>query len=186
MATALTVEMGEMRLACAADGSLMANGLGACVALCLYDAVVRVAALVQIVLPTAPSLAGRPPLFLPPAQCAHTAVPHVLEALEREGASLARLQAALIGGARIFSFATGSAESLSRLEIGARNAAAVREHLASQGIVLTAEDIGGQCGRNVRLDAGTGSVWVQRIGAEEILLACLASPPATLLIGAAA
>ena len=182
-----TVEMGEMRLACRGEATLLANGLGACVGLCLYDAALRLAALVHIVLPTAPTLPGCPALFLPPAQCAHTAVPHVLEALEREGASLSRLQAAIVGGAQIFSHAAGNGQP-SRLELGARSAAAVREGLDAHGVSLAAQDIGGHFGRNLRLDARTGDVWVRRIGGEERLLVQLgtAVPSKKVSLGVAA
>jgi len=64
------------------------------------------------------------------------------------------------------------------LEIGPRNAEAVRAALQREGIPLMAEDVGGTFGRTVGLCIRTGDFWVRRIGGEEQKLASLshASP----------
>lgn len=176
MASVVAVEMGETGVARSADARLQAHGLGACVGLCLYDAHARLAALVHVVLPATlarTALDARPPLSPPPGKCADTAVAHALAEITRQGGQAARVQAALVGGAQIFTAAASDGEAQSRLEIGQRNVRAVKEELARASIPLCAEDTGGRFGRTVTLDAGTGTVWVRPVGLSERLLVIL-------------
>jgi len=171
--------MGETGVARVADGRLAANGLGACVGLCLYEAAARIAVLVHVVLPaTLPPPARSSPTIPssfrpPPGKCADTALAHALAEIVRQGGQVGRVEAALVGGAQIFSAPSADAAPPSRLEIGQRNVLALKEELARAGIALRAEDTGGHGGRTVALDAGTGAVWVRPVGLGERLLITL-------------
>ncbi len=189
---AIMVEMGETGASREADARLQAGGLGACVGLCLYDAGVRAAVLVHIVLPqtlTASPLASRSPLSSLPGKCADTAIPHALAEIRRLGGKTEQVQAALVGGAHIFTGGASDTAPVSRLEIGQRNVIAVKEALIREGIPLCAEETGGQGGRTVSLDAATGTVWVRPVGLGERLLVTLGGlsrSKITLLEGAPA
>lgn len=179
----IAVEMGGTWVSGACRDRLVAQGLGACVSLSLYDSVARLAAMVHIVLPETPAA----PLFdPPPGRCADTAVAHAVRLIVAQGADRTRLRAAMAGGSHIFSHAPSpggrqSPAAPSRLEIGPRNADAVRAALAALDIPLVAEDVGGHCGRTVTLCVASGDVYVRRIGAGERRLGSLASPaPAPL------
>jgi len=176
MTLVMAVEMGETGLTRAADARLEARGLGACVGLCLYETHARLAVLVHIVLPVTlpPSgLNARTAPLLPPGKCADTAVAHALAEIIRQGGQAARVQAALVGGAQIFTDADSDMATRSRLEIGLRNVHAVKEELARVHVPLCAEDTGGHFGRTVTLDAATGTVWVRPVGLTERLLIVL-------------
>lgn len=176
MAAVVTVEMGETGLTRAADARLQAHGLGACVGLCLYESHARLAVLVHVVLPvTLPrsDVGARPAIPPPPGKCADTAVAHALAEITRQGGQPARVQAALVGGAQIFTTAASDLGTRSRLEIGQRNVHAVKEELARAHIALCAEDTGGHFGRTVTLDAATGTVRVRPVGLAERVLVVL-------------
>ncbi len=186
MAASVAVEMGEVWISGVPDERLTAVGLGACVGLCLYDPAVRLGAMAHIVLPETPHplpLFRGQPLPARPGKCADTAVAFLLAEIVERGARVRHLRAAMAGGAHIFSHASfakpGSASSahggaaLSRLEIGPRNAEAVREALERAGIPLMAEDVGGTFGRTVGLCIRTGDFWVRRIGGDDQKLAAL-------------
>lgn len=176
MASVVTVEMGETGLSCAADARLQAHGLGACVGLCLYEAHTRLAVLVHVVLPVTLARSGlgaRPAISPPPGKCADTAVSHALAEIRRQGGQAARVQAALVGGAQIFTAVASDTGAQSRLEIGQRNVLAVKEELARAQIPLCAEDTGGHFGRTVTLDTATGTVWVRPVGLTERMLVTL-------------
>ncbi len=176
MASVVTVEMGETGLVCSAETRLQAHGLGACVGLCLYESHARLAVLVHVVLPvTLPrsDLGTRAPVAPLPGKCADTAVAHALGEITRQGGQAARVQAALVGGAQIFTAAASDLGTRSRLEIGQRNVHAVKEGLAQARIPLCAEDTGGHFGRTVTLDAATGTVWVRPVGLMERMLVIL-------------
>ena len=173
---AILVEMGETGATRESDTQLQAGGLGACVGLCLYEAGVRAAVLVHIVLPktlTPSSFAGRMPHTPSPGKCADTAIPHALAEIQKLGGQISRVEAAIVGGAHIFTGGATDNAPISRLEIGQRNILAIKEALLREGIPLTAEETGGQGGRTVSLDAATGGVWVRPVGLTDRLLVIL-------------
>lgn len=185
----IAVEMAETWVSSTGQDRLVAQGLGACVSLALYDPVTRLAAMVHIVLPETlvptsawASAAAAPRLYdPPPGKCADTAVPHAVRQIVAQGAEITRLRGALAGGSHIFSHASSSngrqsPAALSRLEIGPRNAEAVRAALASFDIPLIVEDVGGHCGRTVTLCVATGDVYVRRVGADEKCIGSLGLP----------
>ncbi len=176
MATTTSVEMGETGLERAAGLRLQACGLGACVGLCLYEPRAQVALLVHVVLPqTLPPASSRTAAVPLPGKCADTALLHALAEIGRCGGQSQFIQAALVGGAQIFSPPStgGDPAAVSRLEIGPRNIAALKEQLVRVGVPLCAEDTGGHGGRTVTLEAGTGHVWVRPVGLPERLLTTL-------------
>jgi len=141
-------------------------GLGSCIGLCVFDPVARLGAVAHVVLPEAGSSESQDP-----GRYADTAVPYLLDELERRGAMKHRLRAAIAGGAQLFTFA-GASESLN---VGERNVAAVKRHLAASGVRLMAEDTGGKTGRTVVMDARTGAVRVKQPGQPERELVSLLS-----------
>ena len=183
----IAVEMGETWVSGTGQDRLVAQGLGACVSLCLYDPFARLAAMAHVVLPEtmAPtalrsSAAARPP-DAPPGRSADTAVPHAVRQIVSHGGDASRLRAAIVGGSHIFSHASGaqgqrSTAMLSRLEIGPRNTEALRAALDALDIPLVAEDTGGHCGRTVTLCVASGDVFVRRVGADERRVGCLGVP----------
>ena len=71
----------------------------------------------------------------------------------------------LVGGASMFG-APGS----STLEVGSRNAIAVRELLVAQRIPILAEAVGGSRGRTIKVDVATGEVTVREAGGKDAQL----------------
>ena len=69
-----------------------------------------------------------------------------------------RLEAVLAGGARMF--------ALGELDIGARNAAAVRAGLAASGLTVRAAETGGSRGRTMRVVVGDCTVTVKEAGGQ--------------------
>ncbi len=160
--------MGELAVSRTDGDELVAIGLGSCIGLALIDRQAGVAGLAHVVLPESTTTAG------PPGKFADTAVPELISQLERLGATKRRLQAVLIGGARMFAIGAS-------LDIGSRNAAAVKEHLARYGVPIHAEETGGNRGRTARVVLGT-DVSSQLAGGERTSLLALGGGgrPATL------
>ncbi len=154
-APVIAVGLGDLFVSTSED--LVAYSLGSCVGICLWDPVVRVAAMAHVVLPTAP--AGR---VSTPGKFGDTAVPAMLAALERAGALKLRLECTIAGGAAVLAIGGG------RLPIiGERNVEAVRAALTKADIRIVGEQTGGNQGRTVRLDPRSGRVRVRTVrGAE--------------------
>lgn len=133
--------MGDLVVSATEGDELVAIGLGSCIGLAMVDRLAGVAGLAHVVLPESSGTAG------PPGKFADTAVPELLAQMERLGAVKRRVQAVLIGGARMF--AVGGS-----MDIGSRNATAVRDQLRQLGILVHAEEIGGSRGRTARVVLG--------------------------------
>lgn len=130
------------------DGqTLVAYGLGSCVAVGLYDPANGIGALAHVMLPRQPSAATNPP-----GKYADTTVRAMLEALIEAGGSYASVEGWVVGGADIFPLA-----DLDLPEgIGRRTAAVARETLAALDVQVVDETVGGEEGRTVVYDTSTG------------------------------
>jgi chemotaxis protein CheD len=172
----LTVEMAEMRVSVRLTDTLAAFGLGACVAVCIYDPTLKVAGLAHIVAPrqqsytdaAAAKIAGRSP-----AKFADTAIPMLIDSIDRAGGRRTNLRAAIVGGAAIFGSIAGPSALPSGLEIGDRNITATIEELTSHDIMLCGAAVGGNCGRTVMFRVCDGAVIVKPIGGEASVLTIL-------------
>ena len=135
-------------------------GLGSCVAIAIHDATARVGGLAHVLLPH--TSIGRDDGNR--AKFASTAVPLLLEEMAALGAP-GPYVAKIVGGAGLFRqlLAVGGT-------IGTRNVEAVRGALAAAGVAIAAEDVGGDEGRSVYFDVGTGKVRVRSVrGGERVL-----------------
>lgn len=129
----------------------IATLLGSCVAVCLYDPLLRLAGMNHFLLPTR----GR--------RLAHDedsvlhgdyAMEVLRNAMFARGASGRRLVAKAFGG--------GDVVNAIRLSIGKRNAEFARQWLQREGIPLLATDMGGPWSRKVVLDPLTGDAFCRR------------------------
>jgi chemotaxis protein CheD len=139
-------------------GVLSTIGLGSCVAIALYDPQAHVGGLAHILLPH-PSAARD---ASNPAKFPETVVPLMVGAMTRLGASRARIRAKIVGGAAMFAnLATSEGEN-----VGDRNVEATRMVLDAAGIIVEAQDTGGDYGRSVflRIDDGRVEVRSTRAG----------------------
>lgn len=153
------VRMGELAISDTPGEVLVSLGLGSCIGLAVVDKRAGVAGLAHIVLP-ATAGAARPESL---NKFADHAVPALVEGMVERGASRPFMQAALVGGASMFA-ATG-------LEVGARNADAVRELVTARRVPVVAEAVGGSRGRTVKVDVTSGTVSVREAGGTEEVLA---------------
>lgn len=152
--------MGELAVSASPEDELMSIGLGSCIGVAVIDRARGVAALAHVMLPDAAADPGAPA-----GKYADRAVPALVEEVERLGARRVRLEAVLVGGAQMFDVGVGSA-----LDIGARNATAVRAALQQARIPVRAEEVGGRRGRTMRLHVGPMTVTVKEAGGREVEL----------------
>lgn len=155
------VGMGEWVVGRAND-VLVINGLGSCVALVVWDQRQQVAVMCHVVLPSG-NVVSKPG---EPARFADQAVPWALQQLLAVGCDPANLKAKIAGGASLF----GGILAHGGINVGERNVAAVRQALASAGIPLVAEDVGGQQGRAIRFWPRTGRMEVRLVNGSRTLI----------------
>ncbi len=134
----------------ASDATLTTSGLGSCVGVGLYDEETGIAGLVHVMLPVAEEMEdGKPAKF------ADAGTELLIQELEATGADRAAIKAKIAGGSDMLDFSKGGSG------IGDRNVKRVKETLKEHNIPLIGEDVGGDHGRSVRLEAATGDFVVK-------------------------
>ena len=140
---------------------ISALGLGSCIGLVLTDAQAGVAGMAHVMLP-----ASRPGATGSAGKFADTAVPALLDQVLRLGAQRPRLQARIAGGAQMF----GGGSGATMLNIGERNAEAVRAALRTAGMRVRGADTGGNAGRSMHVAVTGGVVTVRAVGGQPVEL----------------
>lgn len=137
----ITVMQGEFRIS-DLSGDVLSTVLGSCVAVCLYDPRRRIGGMNHFLLPVSQDTAtDRPERF------GLFAMESLINALMKAGAVKSRLEAKLFGGAR---------STADLRDIGHANAVCARDFLATEGIALRGESLGGTNARRVVFRPTTG------------------------------
>ncbi|MHB1673431.1 MAG: chemotaxis protein CheD [Acidobacteriaceae bacterium] len=154
----LVVGVGDGGVSRDPDAMIVTYALGSCVAVMFHDPVAKVSGLVHYMLPESAMSAeksnARPWMF------ADTGISCLLRAALDQGADKRRLVVFAAGGAQVM-------DDNSTFNIGKRNCLALRKALWKFGLVAHAEDTGGTMARTVRMEVGTGRVWLQTPGGEQ-------------------
>ncbi|MEI7027309.1 chemotaxis protein CheD [Paenibacillus sp. y28] len=145
------------------DNILKTTGLGSCVGLTLYDKVSRVAGMAHVMLPSS-DIAREGKLNI--AKYADTAIPEMIEQMQRLGAVLHRMEAKMAGGAQMFAFGGNN----DTMRIGPRNVDSCKEILLRFRIPIAAEDTGANYGRTIEFNSATGMLTIRSVqhGMKEI------------------
>ncbi|MCP4133270.1 MAG: chemotaxis protein CheD [bacterium] len=134
--------------------------LGSCIGVCLYDPESKKGGLCHIMLPAQRSNTSSPKKY------ADTAIPMLIEELEKIGAQTGKLVAKIAGGATMFKLSENSIMA----DIGRNNSNKVKEILTERNIKLLAEDVGGDYGRTIDFFIETGEVKIKSIGKSDIII----------------
>ena len=155
----ITIGIADMKMA-KGSGMLITYALGSCIGICLYDAQVKLGAMIHIMLPLNME-AGRKNTM----KYADTGIRETLKMMEAKGASRSRITAKIAGGAKMFEISGGSLGN-----IGQRNIESVHMHLKREGIKLLKEDVGGSVARTLLFDVSTGTGCVRCYGRPEMII----------------
>jgi chemotaxis protein CheD len=165
MAQETMVRMGELTASRAPGDVLVSIGLGSCIGLALVDRARSIAGLAHVMLPESGGTIEAEKKL----KFADHAVPALLEQVLALGTTVGRLEAVLVGGARMFSLGGSS------LDIGARNEQATIAQLSALRIKVAAHATSGTKGRTIRVHVDGGLVLCKEAGGvEEALLEGLA------------
>ncbi len=140
------------------EAALVTYALGSCIAVIVHDRLARVGGLLHFMLPESgidPAKARECPSMF-----ADTGIPLLFREAYERGAEKRRMTVSLAGGAQVM-------DDSGVFNIGKRNYLATRKILWKAGVLVHAEAIGGTQFRTVRLDVGTGAVWLRSAGEAE-------------------
>ena len=138
---------------CSSDPRVLVTVLGSCVAVCLWDKVLRIGGMNNFVLPGT-SKDGKNSRY------GDVAIAELEYGLLRLGSRITDLQAKVFGGAAVLPFGDGQT-------IGANNVHLAMEHLHRDHIRVTAQRTGGTRGQQVRFHTWTGDAFVRYLPAVE-------------------
>lgn len=137
-------------------GKIITLGLGSCVGIALYDSINKVAGLAHIMLPNSKGFTNQSN----PLKFADKAIPSLIDNMIKKGANKRYLKAKIAGGASMFSF--GDKSSIA--DIGGRNGISVKEILSQMSIPILSQDLGGNSGRTMIIQADDGKVFIRTVG----------------------
>ncbi len=155
-----------------APGIIVAEGLGSCVALVLYDAKRMVGGMAHIMLPDSseyknetykPEIRNTKSIIILPYLYADSAIETLLKELEGMVAHTQDIIAKMAGGGRMFPSYNGTS-----VGIGEQNTTHIKQLLKKKLIPLVSEDVGGNHGRSVEFHVHSGKILVKAIGKESL------------------
>ena len=169
--------MGQWAISISSDCELITSGLGSCIALCLYDSILKVGGMAHIVLPSRNiknnedgQNSTKVDVSLLNARYADEAI-HILVNRMKEQYNTANLCAKLAGGSQMFQgLDKKDINGAGFLPIGLNNAESVKKELHQLKIPIYGADLGGYNGRTVSFNIGTGKVYIKKIGLSELLI----------------
>ncbi len=140
------------------DGLLVTYGLGSCVGVALYDPRCNVGGLAHVLLNDSTKFIKPNATSVNLAKFADTAVPYLIERMLVLGARKLNLTATIAGGASLFNFKADTGN------VGDKNIEAVKAALQQERISIAHEEVGGSCGRTMRLFVNSGEVTITTAG----------------------
>jgi len=148
----LVVGIGELAVSNEPEEVIVTHALGSCIAVCVFDPIASVAAMLHFLLPD--SRINEERARAQPGAFADTGIPLLFQTAYRYGLDKRRAVVKLAGGAEAADRA-GTA-----FMTGRRNALAARNLLWRNGVMIRAADVGGADARTVHLSVHDGRVQI--------------------------
>lgn len=161
----INVKMGELEMTTKPGVKLVAPSLGSCIGFAVYDKMSRMAGMAHIVLPDS-NISNNKNMENSPGKYADIAVPLLLNKMLSLGAKKENLIIKIAGGAQMFALKSSS----DILNIGQRNAAAVKNEVEKLGLSILKAHTGGNKGRTFSLNPINGTFLLRVIGQQEVEL----------------
>ncbi len=158
----LVVNISDLKISTQPEDIIITYALGSCLAVTIYDPVVKVGGMLHAMLPT--SSINTPKARTNPCMFIDTGIPKLFLDCYKFGAKKERLIVKAAGGASI-----NKSEDEDQFQIGKRNFLMLRKLLWKNGVLLHSHDVGGSVSRTMSLDISTGDVVLQMSGTETLL-----------------
>jgi chemotaxis protein CheD len=146
------IGISEMAISNQPDDVLVTYSLGSCLGGVFYDPVMRVGGMIHCMLPL--SSIDVEKARVSPCMFVDTGVSKLLTELFALGCQKRNVITRLAGAANVL-------DNKRLFRIGERNYAVCRKILWKNSLLITAEDIGGQISRTIRLNIGTGEMTIK-------------------------
>lgn len=149
---AVVVDIADLAVSADAGVTLITYSLGSCIGVSIWDPVARVGGMLHYMLPAAELSPDR--ARANPAMFCDTGVPKLFRAVYELGAVKNRLVIKIAGGSQLL-------DDNGTFNIGKRNYLALRKIFWKNGVMISAEHVGGALSRTMKLEVGTGTVTIR-------------------------
>lgn len=157
----LIVGVADMKVSNDPVQSIVTYSLGSCIGLVVYDPVARAGGILHYMLPESSidkeKAASRPYMF------ADSGIPRLFKAAYQLGAKKQRMKIYAAGGAEIL-------DQKGFFNIGKRNYLALKKMFFKNNVIIKQQNVGGNTNRTVRLEIGTGDIYLKTSGSKEVKL----------------
>lgn len=147
----INVGVSDMKVSNAPEDIIQTHSLGSCIGVTIYDPAVKVAGLLHFQLPQS---TDHPNKEKSPLMFADTGIPELFRAAYKLGAVKKRMIVKVAGGSKIM-------DNTSFFNIGHRNYIIMKKIFWRNGVLIEAEDIGGDSWRNMKVIVDTGQVVIK-------------------------
>ena len=150
-----------MKVSSNKDDVLITYSLGSCIGVVIYDPKSRIGGMLHYMLPE--SSLDKDKAEKNPYMFADTGIPSLFKSAYALGAQKNRLKVVVVGGAQIL-------DQKGFFNIGKRNHMALRKLFFKNGVIVDHEDVGGNVNRTIRIEIGTGDIYMKTSGQTEVKL----------------
>lgn len=153
----ITVDIADLAVSNDTTSTLVTYALGSCIAVIVYDPVLRCGGMIHYMLPISkksPEKAAKNP-----AMFADTGIPLLFENMYALGCRKSDLVVKVAGGGQLY-------DDKGTFNIGKRNYTIMRKMFWKNNIIISAEDVGGAKSRTAKLRLADGRVTIKIKGIE--------------------
>jgi len=143
----LIVGISDLKVSKSPDDVLVTFALGSCIAVAIYDPLIKAGGLLHYMLPD--STLDPQKAQSQPGMFADTGIPLLFKSCYRLGGEKKRMIVKVAGGASIL-------DDANFFRIGQKNITALRKIFWKNNVMIDAEDTGSNCNRTVRLSLANG------------------------------
>ena len=149
------VDIADMKISDNPADTLITYSLGSCVGVAIYDPVLHLGGMIHCMLPL--SKVDKEKAKIRPYMFVDTGMQLMLGSLYEKGLRKARAVINVAGGSQVL-------DSQGVFKIGERNFTVLRKILWKNGLLMNAQEVGGNKSRTVSLDVGTGRFTIKSGG----------------------
>ena len=154
--TNITVGISDARISTDPDAVIITHALGSCIGVTIYDPVRKIGGLLHFQLPQ--SKGDENSSQDNPFKYADTGFDVLLDEFQSLGARKSNVEVKLVGGAHKLLIGNDS------FNIGKRNYAAIRKTLWKKGLLIAAQDVGGNIPRTIYFSITNGAIKIKSQG----------------------
>ena len=149
------VDIADMKISDNPADTLITYSLGSCIGVAIYDPVLHLGGMIHCMLPL--SKVDKEKAKIRPYMFVDTGMQLLLGGLYERGLRKARAVVNVAGGSQVL-------DSQGVFKIGERNFTVLRKILWKNGLLMNAQEVGGNKSRTVSLDIGTGRFTIKSGG----------------------